>query len=44
MQIRKDIAVKHWINAAIEEMALNYTDQGYHVSKEENIWVMCVLI
>ena len=34
MQIRQEIAEKHWLRAAIEETAAKYTAQGYEVAKD----------
>jgi hypothetical protein len=34
MQIRQEIAAKHWVSAAIEETAAKYAAQGYEVLRE----------
>lgn len=37
MRIRQEIAAKHWLDAAIEDIASRYLAQGYAVAKEAPI-------
>jgi hypothetical protein len=34
MEIRESIALKHWLQAAIEEMATEYESQGYAIQRD----------